>query len=72
MEKKNKMRNQVFENRSIESKSPHKTVNTINIDDVITMAESIGLSFNGLIGELRRRIGSILIAHHHNWEANFA
>lgn len=72
MEKRNKMRNQMSENQIIATKSPPKKSNSIHIDDVISMAESIGLTFNGTTGELRKRIGSVLTAQRLNWEANLA
>lgn len=73
MKKKRKLTKQVLDNQMAEPYSPSRNkVNTIHIDHVIKMAGSIGLTFNGTVSELRKRIGSILNAQMQNWEANLS
>lgn len=71
MEKKRKLKREESDIQKADSSSPHRNkVSTIHIDDVIKMAETIGLTFNGPSSELRKRIGSILTEQKQNWAAN--
>lgn len=71
MEKKRKLKREVSNAQKAESlSSPSKKVSSIHIDDVIKMAESIGVTFNGSVSELKKRIVSILNEQTQNWEAN--
>ena len=50
----------------------HGTNNMIRVEDVINMANTLGLSFDGPTSELRSRIERILCNQKQNWENNLS
>nr|CCA66177.1 hypothetical protein [Beta vulgaris subsp. vulgaris] len=71
MEIRSKLKSEKAGTQKAESSPPHRNnVSIIHIDDVIKMAETIGLTFKGPVAELRKRIESILAEQRQNWEAN--
>lgn len=71
MEKKRRLKKEELNIQKSESLSPaRERTGTIHIDEVIKMAEIIGLTFNGPVSELKKRIGTILNEQMQNWVAN--
>ena len=68
---KSKMKKEVAETQKAGSCSLHSyNASIIHIDDVIKMAKTIGLTFNGPVAELRKRIELVLAEQRQNWVAN--
>nr|CCA66179.1 hypothetical protein [Beta vulgaris subsp. vulgaris] len=73
LERRNKMRKALTYVKSTSPKpSPIHLPKSIQIDDVIQMANTLGLSFDGPVEELERRIGVILTNQKLNWDANLS
>lgn len=73
MEKKKRLK--LIASRNKETSPMHTSSNCFNSiepDDVITMAKALGLSYKGPISELKEKIEAILNTQKQNWEANNA
>ena len=71
LEKKRKLRQaSSYAQSSCSPSSLMHLPNTIQINDVIQMANTLGLTFHGPHAELERRIGVILSNQRLNWESN--
>ena len=73
LEKKRKLR--IMSNSNQASSAPSITNNGLKIihpDDIIAMANILGLTYKGPISELKERIELILENQKQNWESNFA
>lgn len=70
LEKKRKLKEEASRKHAAAGKTSMISVNSIQVDDVIKMANDMGLSFKGPEAELKARIEEVLHNQRLNWEAN--